>query len=216
MTIPVGEKSLDADLCIPTRCDSLVIFAHGSGSSRLSRRNQMVAKELQEEHIGTLLFDLLTKEEDEHYENRFNIELLTERLILATNHIRSLPECRSMSLGYFGGSTGAASAMKAAAALPNVIDALVLRGGRTDLALGVISKVKAPTLLIVGDLDFEVLFINSQVYKTLTCKKKLEVVGGATHLFDEPGKLEEVAALAANWFKLYLGHPKEQKQHAKM
>ncbi|MDI1355216.1 MAG: alpha/beta hydrolase [bacterium] len=216
LSIPEGENRLEGDLCIPSGCHSLVIFVHGSGSSRLSKRNKIVAEELHDRHIGTLLFDLLTKEEEEHYENRFNIELLTERLILATNYMRSLPECKGLTFGYFGASTGAAAALKAAAALTNVIDALVLRGGRSDLAIGVITKVKAATLLIVGDLDFEILFINSQVYKTLTCKKKLEVIGGATHLFEEPGKLKEVADYAADWFNLYLGKKKPINLSAKL
>lgn len=213
--VTVEDKILLGELCIPADSSSLVIFSHGSGSNRLSKRNYFVAKKLQEKQISTLLFDLLTKEEDEKYENRFNIDLLTTRLIAVTNYIRSLPECGEMQIGYFGASTGAASALKAAAALPDKIKAVVSRGGRPDLAMGILTRVKAPTLLIVGDLDFEVLFLNSQVYKTLTCPKKLDVIIGATHQFEEPGKLDEVASHALQWFSTHLSKIKSIKLQTK-
>jgi len=163
-----------------------------------------VAQELHKQNIGTFLFDLLTKEEDELYANRFDIDLLTERLILVTKYVASLPQCSNLSIGYFGASTGAASAFSAAATLPKMIAAVVSRGGRPDLAMGIVKKVNAPTLLIVGEQDYDVLELNKDVYKMLTCEKRMEIIPNATHLFEEPGTLYEAALLATNWFKKYL------------
>jgi len=202
--IPINKMQLEGELIIPFNSESLVIFSHGSGSSRFSTRNNFVAQELHKQNISTFLFDLLTKEEDELYANRFNIDLLTERLILTTKYITSLPQCAGLKTGYFGASTGAASALRAAATLPDMIEAVVSRGGRPDLAMDIAKKVHAPTLLIVGELDYDILELNKDVYKILTCEKKLEVIPNATHLFGEPGTLYTAALLATNWFKKQL------------
>jgi dienelactone hydrolase len=200
----VGKIILEGELILPYGSDSLVIFSHGSGSSRFSTRNNFVAKELHKKNMGTFLFDLLTKKEDEIYSNRFDIDLLTERLVLVTNYIANLPQYSDLKTGYFGASTGAASALRAAVALPNIINAVVSRGGRPDMAEESIPLIKAPTLLIVGGLDYEVLELNKTVYNNLNCIKKLEIVSGANHLFEEPGTLDKVAQCAADWFNLYL------------
>jgi putative phosphoribosyl transferase len=202
--IPIGKIILEGELIIPAKSKSLVIFSHGSGSSRFSTRNNFVANELHKNNIGTFLFDLLTKEEDEFYANRFNIDLLTERLVLVTKHLKKMPECSNLNFGYFGASTGAASAFKAAEKLPTLVQALVSRGGRPDLALDTASKIKAPTLLIVGQNDHDVLHMNREVLLELNCEKRLEVVPSATHLFVEPGTLREVALLAGDWFSQHL------------
>ena len=181
----------------------MIIFSHGSGSSRFSERNQIVAKYLHEMNLGTLLFDLLTEEEDQHYDNRFDINLLTKRLVGATEWMERLPAAKDCRIGYFGASTGAASALQAAAYLIE-IGAVVSRGGRPDLAMDVLKNVEAPTLLIVGSLDYDVLQLNKDAYIQLECEKNVEVVVGATHLFEEPGKMEIVSELACNWFKKYL------------
>lgn len=209
--IPLGKIKLEGELVIPPNSKSLVIFSHGSGSSRFSTRNNFVARELQKQNIGTFLFDLLTREEDELYSNRFNIDLLSERLVFVTNYIISLPQCTNLRVGYFGASTGAASAIRAAVALPKIIETLVSRGGRPDLAFESVPILKAPTLLIVGELDYDVLELNRKVYKALKCEKKLEVVPGATHLFEETGTLQEAALLARDWFSLYLQNTKMQQ-----
>jgi putative phosphoribosyl transferase len=203
VSIPVGKITLQGELFIPFKANAIIVFSHGSGSSRLSRRNQMVAKYLQQKKMGTLLFDLLTEEEDEQYSNRFDIDLLTKRLASATEWLEGFPAAKNCRIGYFGASTGAASALKAAALLPQV-SAVVSRGGRPDLATGALHKVNAPTLLIVGSLDYDVLQLNKAAYNQLQCQKKLEVVEGATHLFEERGKMEIVAELAGNWFEKYL------------
>ena len=201
--IPVGKITLHGDLFIPVKARGVVIFSHGSGSSRFSKRNQMVAKYLQDKNFGTLLFDLLTHEEDMHYENRFDIDLLTKRLTGATQWLEKFPAAKDCRIGYFGASAGAASALKAVAKLPQV-GAVVSRGGRPDLAMADLPSVLAPTLLIVGSLDTEVLQLNEASLIKLECIKKLELVEGATHLFEETGKMEMVAALAAGWFQKYL------------
>ena len=203
VSIPAGKVSLPGDLTIPLKANTIIIFSHGSGSSRFSKRNQMVAKYLHEKNLGTLLFDLLTEEEDQHYYNRFDIELLTKRLVLVTEWLEKLPIAKNSRIGYFGASTGAASALKAAAVLP-LVGAVISRGGRPDLAMEDLHNVEAPTLLIVGSLDYDVLQLNKEAYMKLECEKKLEVVDGATHLFEEPGKMEIVSELAANWFEKYL------------
>lgn len=196
---------------IPIGGRSIVLFSHGSGSSRFSKRNQQVAKYLQKKEIGTLLFDLLTESEDMDYRKRFNIDLLTERLIEATKWLQNQPNAKDCQIGYFGASTGAAAALKAAAAIQEVA-AVVSRGGRADLAMGDLEKVKAPTLLIVGSLDTEVIMLNKKAFDQLRCEKKIEIVEGATHLFEETGKMEIVSELAANWFENYLTPVKYSEQ----
>jgi putative phosphoribosyl transferase len=203
VSIPLGKLTLKGDLLIPAEANSIIIFSHGSGSSRFSKRNQAVATYLHEQNFGTLLFDLLTEEEDKNYYNRFDIELLTKRLVGATGWLKELPVGRECRIGYFGASTGAASALKAAAMLPQ-IHAVVSRGGRPDLAMAELHRINAPTLLIVGSLDHDVLQLNKEAFMQLKCKKKLEIVEGATHLFEEPGKMEIVSKLAGNWFEKYL------------
>ena len=199
----VNSISLKGELALPEDSNAIVVFSHGSGSSRLSTRNKMVANYLNEKKFGTLLFDLLTEKEDQDYYNRFDIELLTKRLAGAVEWLEKFPAAKECRIGFFGASTGAASALQAAAGLPQ-IGAVVSRGGRPDLAMKHLAKVKAPTLLIVGSLDYEVLEMNRDAYKQLSSEKKLEVVEGATHLFEEPGKMEIVSELAGNWFEKYL------------
>ena len=209
ITIPVGDGiNLKGNLTIPPGANSLVIFSHGSGSSRFSRRNNYVAELLNKEKIATLMTDLLTEKEDEVYQNRFDIDLITERLVTVTNHVLRNPQLQNLNVGYFGASTGAASALKAAAKLGNKIRAVVSRGGRPDLAGEALNIVAAPTLLIVGSLDTVVIELNQNAYKMLQGEKKLEIVPGAAHLFEEPGKLDIVAKLATNWFTKYLHHEK--------
>lgn len=198
------EISLKGNLNIPDKPKAFVIFSHGSGSSRFSSRNRYVAEVLNTNNIATLLVDLLTIEEDSIYENRFNIDLLTERLIKVTNHIMQFPELKNLAVGYFGASTGAASALKAAAKLKGKIQSVVSRGGRPDLAGDSLTKVKAATLLIVGSLDTVVILLNNQAFDELNCKKEIEIINGASHLFEESGKLEKVAELAENWFSKHL------------
>jgi dienelactone hydrolase len=202
-SIPLEKVTLHGDLAVPAGAAGIVVFSHGSGSSRFSVRNQQVARHLLNRNIGTFLFDLLTEEEDQHYHNRFDIDLLTKRLAGATEWLQKLPVAKNCRIGYFGASTGAASALKAAAFLP-AISAIVCRGGRPDLAIDVLHYVEAPTLLIVGSLDHEVLQLNREAYVQLSCKKKLEIVEGATHLFEEPGTMDVVSRLAGNWFEKYL------------
>ncbi len=201
--IPAGQLKLEGILEIPDGAPGIVLFAHGSGSSRHSPRNVYVARVLREGDIGTLLFDLLTEQEAEDRENVFDIEFLARRLIAATDWVRHLDSAKGLSIGYFGASTGAAAALVAAAD-NEAIGAVVSRGGRPDLAGAALPKVKAPTLLIVGGDDTGVIELNQEAYDRLTCKKELKIVPGATHLFEEPGTLEEVARLARDWFKRHL------------
>lgn len=196
--------TLEGALVIPRGSDSLVIFAHGSGSSRLSPRNNYVAKVLREAGFATLLFDLLTEEEDMTYENRFNIDLLAERLIGATRWIKNYPQGRGMIVGYFGASTGAAAALQAAAKIGKGIGAIVSRGGRPDLADPYLSKVLAPTMLIVGERDHFVIKLNEDAFQKISAEKEFAIVHRASHLFEEPGTLEEVARLATGWFVKHL------------
>jgi putative phosphoribosyl transferase len=204
LSIPVDKVNLGGELYIPHKAKAIVVFSHGSGSSRFSKRNQQVAGYLRENHFGTLLLDLLTPEEDSLYANRFNIDLLTKRLAGATQWLISLPDAKNCRIGYFGASTGAASALQAAAMFSEA-GAVVSRGGRPDLASSdALRKVKAPVLLLVGSLDTDVLLLNKQAFGELRCEKKLVIVEGATHLFEEQGKLDEVARLASAWFKKYL------------
>lgn len=191
-------------LDLPKDTESLVIFAHGSGSSRFSPRNSQVAHALQEAGIGTLLFDLLTEEEDLIYENRFNIDLIADRLMATTRRIQERADTGDLLKGYFGASTGAAAALQAAAEMKSDIMAVVSRGGRPDLAMEHLPRVEAPTLLIVGEKDRTVIELNMQAYARLKCLKELSIVSGASHLFEEPGTLEEVSRLASEWFRKYL------------
>lgn len=195
---------LEGILAVPPKARGIVIFAHGSGSSRKSPRNNYVARELRNNNIGTLLFDLLSEEEDHVYENRFNVELLKQRLVATTKWLLLQPEGKGRKIGYFGSSTGSASALMAAAELGTRIFAVVSRGGRPDLAMMSLGMVKSPTLLIVGGNDDVVIELNQQAYLHLKCKKEMALIPGATHLFEEPGTLEDVAKLAAKWFKANL------------
>jgi putative phosphoribosyl transferase len=207
--IPAGRAVLSGNLTIPENAMALVLFAHGSGSSRLSPRNQFVARTLNRAGLGTLLFDLLTPEEEalDIYtrEHRFNIGLLAERLVHATNWARQQKETRDQRIGYFGSSTGGAAALVAAAELPQDVGAVVSRGGRPDLAGDALPKVQAPTLLIVGGNDDIVIELNEMARNQMRCAVKLEIIPGATHLFEEAGALEQVAKLASDWFSLHLG-----------
>lgn len=187
------------------RPQGLVVFAHGSGSSRKSPRNNFVAEVIRDEGLGTLLFDLLTEEEDRVRENRFDIPLLTDRLVAVTEWLWDTESTRELNLGYFGSSTGAASALRAAARLPDEIGAVVSRGGRVDMASEVLGEVRAPSLFIVGGADTQVLELNLEAFDQLDCEKELEVIEGAGHLFEGPGELEEVADVAAEWFAGHLG-----------
>ena len=209
LQIPVGKVRLTGDLEIPEDPCGLVLFAHGSGSSRRSPRNQAVAEILREAGIATLLFDLLTphEEAEDPYSGhlRFDIGLLSRRLAIVTEEIADDPHSRNFGIGYFGASTGGAAALRAAAALGSRIGAVVSRGGRPDLAGEALTHVKAPTLLIVGQRDEDVLRLNKQAFEKLQCEKSLVVVPHATHLFQEPGALEEVSRLASNWFRKHLG-----------
>jgi len=205
ITIPINNSiDLKGNLNIPEEPNSLVIFSHGSGSSRFSSRNQHVAGVLNKNNIATLLTDLLTEREDSIYQNRFNIDLLTERLVSVTNYVTQFSDLKNLTTGYFGASTGAASALRAAARLKGFIGAVVSRGGRPDLAGASLPDVKAPTLLIIGSLDTDVITLNEQAYSKLKGEKEIKIIKGAAHLFEEPGKLDEVAELALNWFKKYL------------
>jgi pimeloyl-ACP methyl ester carboxylesterase len=195
-------------LDLPKDAESLVIFAHGSGSGRFSPRNSFVARTLQEAGIGTLLFDLLTEEEDLVYESRFNIDLIAERLMKTTAVVGERADTRDLFKGYFGASTGAAAALQAAAEMKSEVMAVVSRGGRPDLAMDYLPRVEAPTLLIVGEKDRTVLELNQQALARLRTIKELSVVPGASHLFEEAGALEEVSRLAADWFKKYLAGKK--------
>ncbi len=202
--IPIDSLKLEGSLALPRQSRGLVIFAHGSGSSRFSPRNNFVARVLREAGIGTLLMDLLTEKEDAVYQTRFNIDLLTKRLLLATRWLQDQQSTKDLAIGYFGASTGAAAALKAAANIGSKIGAVVSRGGRPDLAEEALLHVQSPTLLIVGGNDDVVIELNRNAYAKLKGKKQLVIIPGATHLFEEPGTLEEVARLAREWFKQYL------------
>ena len=206
--IHAGRAVLSGNLDIPENANALVLFAHGSGSSRHSPRNQFVARTLNDVGLATLLFDLLTQEEEaidtQTRELRFNIHLLAERLVHATKWAKQQEETSDLEIGYFGSSTGGAAALVAAVDLPQDIGAVVSRGGRPDLAGEALPKVKAPTLLIVGGNDDIVIELNEQARDRMRCEAKLEIVPGATHLFEEAGALEQVAKLANDWFLLHL------------
>jgi dienelactone hydrolase len=213
--IPIGPVTLDGDLDIPAGARGVVLFAHGSGSSRQSPRNRYVARVLRDAGLATLLMDLLTGEEEvadlETGLLRFDIGLLAERVVAATDWLGRTPETADMRIGYFGASTGAAAALVAAAVRPERVGAVVSRGGRPDLAGSALPRVHAPTLLIVGGLDGPVIGLNRQALAQLgAVEKQLVIIPGATHLFGEPGALEEVARLAADWLTRHLGRPADQ------
>src|SRR3989440_4502626 len=201
-----GAAMLYGDLSVPAGAQGVVLFAHGSGSSRHSPRNQFVARTIREAGVGTLLFDLLTREEEavdvRTAHLRFDIRLLAERLIDATHWIKS--EFDYLNVGYFGSSTGGGAALVAAAEIGEGVSAVVSRGGRPDLAGDALPQVKSPTLLIVGGLDLPVIEMNKSAFARLRCEKELKIISGATHLFEEPGTLEQVADLAAEWFQRHL------------
>lgn len=206
--IPTQDAMLEGDLVLPPGTNRVVLFAHGSGSSRKSARNRYVATILNEAGLGTLLLDLLTAKEEaidvRTAELRFDIELLGRRLIAATDWLSGDAQTRDLEVGYFGASTGAAAAMLAAAERPRVVTAVVSRGGRPDLAAAALPRVEAPTLLIVGDLDEEVVRLNDVARGSLKAESELQLVPGATHLFEEPGALDHVAMLAIDWFQRHM------------
>jgi len=206
--IPLDGAGVFGDLSVPRGAKGLVLFAHGSGSSRFSPRNRFVARRLQERGLATLLLDLLTAQEEQEDTGtgryRFDVTLLADRLLRAVAWTANHDDLRGLRVGLFGASTGAAAALRAAAADPEGVAAVVSRGGRPDLAREVLPLVRAPTLLIVGGADEPVLQLNREAFRLLTCEKRLEVVPGAGHLFEEPGALDRVADLAADWFARYL------------
>jgi len=206
--VPAGSVMLEGNLSLPGDASAVVLFAHGSGSSRHSPRNRYVARLLNEAKLATLLVDLLTPDEEaidlRTAQIRFDINLLAERLVGVTDWLTEHPDTRHLRIGYFGASTGAAAALVAAAARPNVVGAVVSRGGRPDLAGPALGHVRAPTLLIVGGDDLKVIDLNRWAFAQLRCEKQLAIVTGATHLFEEPGALDEVARLAREWFVRYL------------
>jgi len=205
VVIPAGPVLLGGQLVMPPGAEGVVIFAHGSGSSRFSPRNQFVARTLNRAGLGTLLFDLLTEDESTNRANVFDIELLASRLVAATRWLRGLPQTASARIGYFGASTGAGAALVAAASIPEEISSVVSRGGRPDLAGPALGLVRAPTLLIVGDRDDQVIELNRMAQRQLMAPNQLILVPGATHLFDEPGTLEQAASLATDHFRATLG-----------
>jgi dienelactone hydrolase len=213
VTVPAGDAALQGDLTLPKEARGIVLFAHGSGSSRMSPRNRRVARMLNEASLATLLVDLLTEEEEAVDSRtgylRFDIALLARRLIGATDWLAEQPETRALPLGYFGASTGAAAALVAAAERPEATRAVVSRGGRPDLAGPALSRLRAPTLLIVGGRDFQVIELNRRAFAEIRAEKQLVIVPGATHLFEEPGALDEVARLARRWFQRYLAGVEE-------
>ena len=208
--IPADRATLAGNLNIPVNATALILFAHGSGSSRHSPRNQFVARTLNDTELATLLFDLLTPEEElvdtRTAELRFDIDLLAKRLVHATKWAKGQEQTRDLGIGYFGSSTGGGGALVAAAQLPNDVGAVVSRGGRPDLAGAALPKMQAPTLLIVGGQDDIVIELNEQARNQMRCEVKLEIIPGATHLFEEPGALEQVAKLASNWFINHIAH----------
>jgi dienelactone hydrolase len=205
VAVPVDDVELEGRLAVPPDATGLVVFAHGSGSSRHSPRNNFVADVLRERGLGTVLFDLLTEREDRSRENRFDIDLLTDRLVATTAWLRGREALSDLRIGYFGSSTGAAAALRAAARLGDDADAVVSRGGRVDLASESLDAVRAATLFVVGGADTQVLALNRDAYDRLDCEKAMRVVPGAGHLFEGEGELEKVADAAADWFVDALG-----------
>jgi len=206
--IPADNMNLAGIFSLPPKPAGVVAFAHGSGSGRLSPRNAFVAGVLQEAGLATLLFDLLDVSEELDRRKVFDINLLADRLLAGTRWLQENTESRGLKMGYFGASTGAAAALDAAAREPRGVAAIVSRGGRPDLAMDYLDKVKAPTLLIVGGNDRPVIAMNREAFENLKCKKDMVVIPGATHLFEEPGALDEVARLAAEWFLKHMGTKK--------
>jgi len=204
LEIKLDNINLKGNLRLADNSKGIVLFSHGSGSSRLSIRNNYVADLLLKKGFSSLLFDLLTPEEDAVYENRFDIELLTERLLKVTKWVRNYGVTKQLPIGYFGASTGAASALRAAAKMSKIVKAVVSRGGRPDLALRALSSVDTPTLLIVGGDDDVVITLNKQAKSRIEGICELKIIEGASHLFSEPGKLEIVANLTIDWFDKYL------------
>jgi putative phosphoribosyl transferase len=206
--VPAGSVTLEGNLTLPEESRAIVLFAPGSGSSRHSPRNRYVARVLNEAKLATLLIDLLTLHEEvvdaRTAQLRFDIDLLAERLVDATDWLTQFPDTKHLRIGYFGASTGAAAALAAAAVRPDAVRAIVSRGGRPDLAGAALTRVQAPTLLIVGEHDDQVVQLNRQALTQLRCEKRLVIVPGATHLFEEPGALDEVARLARDWFQRHL------------
>ncbi|HEY7238863.1 MAG TPA: alpha/beta hydrolase [Burkholderiales bacterium] len=202
-SVAIGQKRLEGDVVLPHKAKGLVIFAHGSGSSRFSPRNTHVAHQLEVRGLGTLLLDLLTEHEAYDRRNVFDIPLLAGRMVEAVRFARADAELSSLPIGLFGASTGAAAALVAAAQLPQEVAAVVSRGGRPDLAGPALSQVRAATLLVVGGADYGVIDLNRDAFAALTCEKRLEIVPGATHLFEEPGTLDKVVDLAAQWFNAH-------------
>ena len=206
--VPAGAVELEGELIIPAGATGIVIFAHGSGSSRFSPRNKFVAEKIRDRGVGTLLFDLLTPDEEaiDQYTRhlRFDIGMLAGRLEAAARWLLTTEEGQGRSIGFFGSSTGGAAALVAAARIGNRTGAVVSRGGRPDLAADALSRVTAPTLLIVGEFDDVVIKLNREAFDRLTCEKHMEIIPGATHLFEEPGTLEKVADIAAAWFSGHL------------
>jgi len=211
--IPLANVNLKGEIVIPENANGLVLFSHGSGSSRFSPRNKLVAELLNQNGFATLLFDLLTEDEDEVYENRFNIDLLANRLEEATEWLMENKTTSDFPIGYFGASTGAASALLAAAHFAKKIKAVVSRGGRPDLALNHLEQITAPTLLIVGERDIPVIELNRKAFDRIKAKKEMRIIAGASHLFEEEGKLTEVADLAISWYKQHL--VKKERRHFK-
>ena len=201
--IPLGSVTLEGSLTLPRDSREVVVFSHGSGSSRFSPRNTMVASHLHKRGFGTLLFDLLTAIEDRDYDKRFDIHLLTDRLVGVTEWLKGQETAKDCSIGYFGASTGAASALQAAARLPEVAT-VVCRGGRPDLASQALPLVQCPVLLIVGSLDHEVIGLNREALKLIRSPKRLSLVPGATHLFEEPGCMEQVCKISSDWFEAHM------------
>ncbi|MBA4146847.1 MAG: alpha/beta hydrolase [Verrucomicrobia bacterium] len=208
VTIPAGDVALEGNLIVPPKASGVVLFAHGSGSSRFSSRNRAVAAYLNEGGLGTLLMDLLSESEEaidlQTTQLRFDIAFLAERLLYAKAWLKETAETKDLKTGLFGSSTGGGAALAAAAQEPAEISAVVSRGGRPDLAGPALPDVKCPTLLIVGGRDFPVIELNKEAYEQLTCTKAMEIVPGATHLFEERGALEEVSRLTRDWFRKYL------------
>ncbi len=203
--INLGGLTLTGMLNLPEGASGLVIFSHGSGSSRFSPRNNFVAQYFNKKGLATYLFDLLTKEEEQDLRLRFDVVMLASRLVEVTKAIMKSDLTKGLPLAYFGASTGAGSALIAASMLGDKIKAIVSRGGRPDLALDFLGKVRSPTLLLVGELDYQVVNLNENAYKLLKCPKFLRIIKGASHLFEEPGTLEEVANCSAKWFLQHLG-----------
>ena len=204
VTITTGNLGLEGILGLPAGSRGVVVFAHGSGSGRFSPRNNFVARHLQRNSLATLLLDLLIEDEADDRRKVFDIDLLADRLLLAKAWLEAEPRTNNLGIGYFGASTGAGAALQAAAREPMNVRAVVSRGGRPDLAEPYLNRVTAPTLLIVGGWDEPVIEMNQEAYELLTCEKKMIIVPGATHLFEEPGTLEQVAEQAGRWFQRYL------------